>query len=474
MDLPNHRGRAAVQRLLEHAPGTGSLALWMQHRDVPADVDARGPWYAPVPLPSPVITDGRTLHYTRAFDALDLDLQTGWVAHAVLHVALRHVPRLRALRRTLGDVDAVLYNRCADAIVNTTLDPLRWLALPADALRLERLLAEVLGVSVDPVQALAEWDVERLYRAVDDRRAAGPRARRGADRPDPDGEGDGGRQPDGRGRAAGEPEDADPADAPAPAVDGWRAARLRQLATDIPRDLAVMPDADDPPEAEADQAREWLERLRRGHAADGAFSLLRTLPADARLPDTRWEDVLRLAAARALAPQATPSWSRPSRAWLAVRGRSAGGARLPWEPGTSATRAVPRLVLVVDVSGSVDDATLARFRRELEALRRRHDAALTVVLGDDAVRAVRHHEPSRGSARWAELLAPVQGGGGTDFAPLLEEAQRHRPDLVVVLTDLDGPAGYRPAAPVVWAVPDDAPAGTPPPVAPFGRLLRLR
>ena len=31
-------------------------------------------------------------------------------------------------------------------------------------------------------------------------------------------------------------------------------------------------------------------------------------------------------------------------------------------------------------------------------------------------------------------------GGGTDFTPLLEEAARHRPDLTVVLTDLEGPA----------------------------------
>jgi hypothetical protein len=294
----------------------------------------------------------------------------------------------------------------------------------------------------------------------------------GGDRPSRDDDrGTGGRNDDGPARHPGA---GDGGDAPAPAADGWRAARLRQLAPDIPPDLAALPGADEPPEAETAQARDWLERLQRGHAADGAFSLLRTLPADARLPDTRWEDVLRLAAARALAPRRTVSWSRPSRAWLAVRGRTAGGARLPWEPGTSASQAVPRLVLVVDVSGSIDEARLARFRREVESLRRRHGARLTVVLGDDAVRAVRHHDPARGAARWDELLAPVQGGGGTDFGPLLEEAQRHRPDLVVVLTDLDGPAGFRPAAPVVWAVPDDAPAGLPPPVAPFGRLLRLR
>ena len=62
-----------------------------------------------------------------------------------------------------------------------------------------------------------------------------------------------------------------------------------------------------------------------------------------------------------------------------------------------------------------------------------------------------------------------EGGGGTDFTPLLQEADRHRPDIGVVLTDLQGPALYRPRWPVVWAVPQ-AHAGA---VAPYGRKLVL-
>ena len=36
---------------------------------------------------------------------------------------------------------------------------------------------------------------------------------------------------------------------------------------------------------------------------------------------------------------------------------------------------------------------------------------------------------------------------------------RHRPDIVVVLTDLDGPARFRPRWPVIWAVPEAHAAG---------------
>ena len=58
---------------------------------------------------------------------------------------------------------------------------------------------------------------------------------------------------------------------------------------------------------------------------------------------------------------------------------------------------------------------------------------------------------------------------GTDFMPLLEEADRHRPDIGVVLTDLDGPARFQPRWPVIWAVPEINAAA----VAPFGRKLVL-
>jgi predicted metal-dependent peptidase len=67
----------------------------------------------------------------------------------------------------------------------------------------------------------------------------------------------------------------------------------------------------------------------------------------------------------------------------------------------------------------------------------------------------------------------VRGGGGTDFTPLLQEAARHRPDLIVVLTDLDGPARERPRCSVLWAVPEVL-AVAAPPRAPFGQVLRLR
>ena len=121
-----HRGTRAIQRMVEYAPATGGLALWVRHQDVrpgPGDIDT-----APV-----VTTDGHTLFYAAAFEALALAEQTGWVAHEVLHIALRHPQRFLDLKHLVGDVDLQLFNRCADAIVNSTLGHLSWLQLPSTA-----------------------------------------------------------------------------------------------------------------------------------------------------------------------------------------------------------------------------------------------------------------------------------------------------------------------------------------------------
>ena len=426
-----HRGTRAIQHLVEFAPSTGGLALWVHHRDV-----------AQLPKDALVATDGLTLFYTPGFATLPLPRQAGLVAHQVLHIALRHAQRCLDLKALVGDVDTQLFNVCADAIVNSSMAELDWLQLPPGAITLPALLAKTLDQTTTAETALLTWDVEALYRAVDDRLP-------------PDGKG---KQPDKTDGQNGQGQQ--------PRHDGQRAAKARAAGASQAHDLLPDPDKQGPPEAQAEATREWRERLLRAHAGDGEFSMLRTLGADLPRTRTPWEQVLRTQMARALAPKRALSWSRPSRSYMARQGRSSPTRRLPWEPGFSGTQAVPRLVLVVDVSGSIADTLLDRFATELDALTRRLGAGLVLVVGDERVQSVRRFEPGRSSLREVEF----NGGGGTDFTPLLEEASQHRPDLVVVLTDLQGPALHRPACPVVWAVPE-AFEHTP---APFGRVLGLR
>lgn len=436
--VQRHRGTRALQRLVEFAPATGGLALWVGHRDLP-------PATASAPATAPVATDGTTLLYAQAFERLTLPEQVGWVAHEVLHIALRHPQRCCGLRQVIGDVDLQLFNLCADAIVNTALGHLTWLQLPRGA-RLEELLSSAMGLEQGAEAALLAWDVERLYRAVDDRRPRAASTSRRDGEPEPAGS-----------RGAAETHGRE---------DGPRAARVRALGGTEQADLLPAGAQDTLPEDQADETREWGERLLRAHAADGAHSMLRTLIADLPTPRVPWEQVLRTQLARGLSTRPAESWSRPSRSYLANQGRAGPHRRMPWEPGWGGLQRVPRLVVVVDVSGSIADALLARFSREVEAITRRLEAGLVLVIGDDRVQRVEQFQP--GQARLQGLQ--FTGGGGTDFTPLLEEADRHRPDIGVVLTDLDGPVRFRPRWPVLWAVPQALAEVA---VVPFGRLLRL-
>jgi predicted metal-dependent peptidase len=439
----SHRGTRAIQRMVEYAPSTGSLALWMEHRDTgPAEGDAVA------------ANDGRHIYYGPAFDALSLPRQTGLVAHEVLHVALRHVPRYHELRRQIGDVDLELFNICADAIVNSTLAHLGWLELERGAVMLEGLLAQALDIREGAAKALLEWDLERLYRAVDDR-AAASRQRK---------ERSGGQRSE-RGKTVTDAADGETEVIAAEArPDGPRASRARALGRHSPRDLVPAEDAPRP-EAEAEQAREWRERILRGHAGDGIHSMLRELLADLPKVRTPWEQILRTQLARGLSLRPDRSWSRPARSYIANQGRMAGGRRMPWEPGFSSAKAVARLAVLVDVSGSIDDPLLQRFAREIAAITRRMEAKVVVIIGDDKVRRVERFEPGRAKLEGVQFT----GGGGTDFTPLLEEAERWRPDIAVFLTDLEGPADYRPSFEVLWAVTADH-ADMP---HPFGRRLVL-
>lgn len=448
--IAGHRGTRAVQYLVEHAPCTGGLALWVRHHDLEvgsgghADPEAEGRGDAPAAAAAHVTTDGVTLFYPPGFAKLGLAQQAAAVAHGVLHVALRHPQRWVEMRQRIGDVDTRLFNTCADAIVNSSLAHLPWLALPPGAVRLHTLLKATLGDPCDEPQALAEWDLERLYRAMDDRAAPQP----------------------GSGTAASGHPSGGASPAQARRHDGPRAAAARALGRHTAPDLlAGTAGADGTPEEQAALTREWTARLERAHAGDGAFSMLRGLPADLPATRTPWEQLLRTRLARYLAPQAAPSWSRPTRSYIANQGRAGPGRRMPWEPGRSATRPVPRLAVVVDVSGSVDAELLSRFTREIEAIARRLEAALVLIVGDDRVRLVKRFEA--GEVRLDPMA--FEGGGGTDFTPLLQEAHRHRPDAAVVLTDLQGPATFKPPWPVLWAVPAASQAAEPP----FGRKLVL-
>ncbi len=74
----------------------------------------------------------------------------------------------------------------------------------------------------------------------------------------------------------------------------------------------------------------------------------------------------------------------------------------------------------------------------------------------------------RSGARAPSPGCGIRRGGGTSFIDLLQKIADLDASVAVILTDLDGDFGQRPALPVVWAVPDPRAAEPP-----FGTVLSL-
>jgi hypothetical protein len=340
----------------------------------------------------------------------------------VLRIALRHVQRREALARAPGRWTMRSSNHCADDDRSTPrLAHLRWLSLRRARSSCRALLDQVLERRETRAgRASPHWDVERLDLA-DDREREGEYEVR----------------------------------------DGLRAARLRRLAAGQGADLRQAAGGEQAlrPEEEAEAVHvPGHERLLRGHADDGAHSMLRTPPADLADVRTPWSrrPAPRARAVRCRAARGLSRWrlAAHARSYLGRKRGPRAAARTaawPWKPGTTPSRSVPRLAVVVDVGvdrrACCSSASGARSWRSRAGCRR---PGASSRWRRSPCASSASFEPGR--ADFTRLAAA--GDGGTDFTPLLQAAEALRPDLIVVLTDLDGRARHRPACPVLWAVPE--------------------
>jgi predicted metal-dependent peptidase len=161
-----------------------------------------------------------------------------------------------------------------------------------------------------------------------------------------------------------------------------------------------------------------------------------------------WRRRLRRYVGQAL--ESRPVFTRPPRRFPDLVGVLPGRQRRPGRP---------KILAVIDTSGSVTAPLLEQISAELARLARHFE--VTVAECDAEVQRVYDYRP----------LTSVCGRGGTDFRPPLESAflRQHRPDLAIVFTDGMGPAPeHAPGPPLIWCL---APGGSPP--ADWGRVIAM-
>jgi predicted metal-dependent peptidase len=185
-----------------------------------------------------------------------------------------------------------------------------------------------------------------------------------------------------------------------------------------------------------------------GIAAGDAARAIR----DQVAPKVDWRDVLRRYLSTAA--KSNYAWTPPNRRYIAR------GLYLP----SLRNETLGPVVIAVDTSGSINNATLAAFGAEITAiLDEAAPEAIHVVYCDAVVKGTACFEPGD-----TIHLAP-QGGGGTAFGPVFEWVAQSdvQPVCAVYLTDLDGrDFGPTPDYPVLWVTTWKT-------AAPFGEVIPL-
>lgn len=352
-------------------------------------------------------TDARALYYNPAWIATLSPAQLQFaIAHEALHCALGHFARRGSRVQHRWDL------ACDFAINPLLLD--EGLKPPPGA----QVLAIYRGQSAEEIYpCLDEQDQDD--ETFDDHAWDGDEGgQRGGD-PEPD------RPPDGGGGGAG---NADAA--PRPAALG--AGEREQLRQQWQRHLAGA-----------------AQRAREVGKLPGALA---RLAGEGLAPRVSW----RAALAQYLAQTARDdySWLRQSRregevVWPSLRSQAGD------------------IIVAIDTSGSVNEADLAQFVGEINALKGTLTVRTTLLACDSALAP----DGPWVAEAWEPLTLPRRfaGGGGTDFAPVFEWVERsgHRPDALVYFTDGEGRFPARaPDYPVLWLVKGRA-------GVPWGRRVAL-
>lgn len=426
-DRHSERATKALRLLGERDPAFAALALWCRHRDGDA-------------APAAAWTDGNTIHYGPPFETLAQHEQVGLAAHQILHVAFRHAPRMAAMWRRFGAAfDEEMFNIATDALVNETL-LLAGYALPRPCVTLVALLEDTFGETATAEAVVGQIDAEQLYLRL-------MRA-----------------EPGSRGERGGE----------AARTSAAEGARAYARGAGFERDLESGRSDPEAARREAAEEAEWRQRVARafeaGRRAGTGIGAVGWRLADLPQARTPWEVVLRGLVTKAVTQAPRLSHARPTRRWIALddAARRQGAAEPAFEPAHLRERAAPRIAVGVDCSGSVDAPLLALFAAQVAGIGRRTGAEVHVLVFDEAVRTQRRMQ----GGNWEREITAIDfaRGGGTSFVEVMEAAARLEPATIVMLTDLDGPVGPRPARiPVIWAVPGGAPRQAPP----FGRVLSL-
>jgi predicted metal-dependent peptidase len=384
-------------------------------------------------------TDAKTLYYNRGYiKALSLEQVQFVLAHEALHCGLSHFARR-------GHRDKHRWDVACDFAVNPLLIRDGLIPVP-EAL----VLREYDGMTAEEIYPLVDENPDQepmdqhLYDENQSDAGEGNRPQQPPpNRKDRQGQGEQPPQQDARDNAGG---------------GGDRSGdsgRVKQQADD---ESGGAPQP--PPLTEGERqalAVQWQQRL--AGAAQQALQAGKLGGAMARMVDHLLQPQLPW---RMLLARYMTSVARDDYNYMRPSSRRESDAIFPSLRSTQT-----ELVVALDTSGSVGDKDIGEFLSEINAIKGQMRARITVLTCDSEIAESCPwiYEP------WEEIALPerLTGGGGTDFRPVFEWADRQdrQPDLLLYFTDAEGAfPSQEPGFPVLWLVKGKQPV-------PWGQRVQL-
>lgn len=185
-----------------------------------------------------------------------------------------------------------------------------------------------------------------------------------------------------------------------------------------------------------DMIKNAAKQIGKGKG-DLPASVQEELEAISHPPKKDWKAILSNYVQASIPAQSLKTWAKLHRVFPYVRkGKK--------------KRRVPLIGVVQDTSGSVSDAAIAAFYRELDSIRKITQSDIELVQCDADIKdpvTISYKKPMK----WS-----VEGRGGTEYLPALEyfDKAKRTPDVVVFFTDLEVGDSDVPAEPrkykIIW------------------------
>jgi predicted metal-dependent peptidase len=201
----------------------------------------------------------------------------------------------------------------------------------------------------------------------------------------------------------------------------------------------AVPEGKTPEEMAADWKGKLVQAAQAARMQGSLPACMDRLVGELINPKVPWRDVLRRFLTDVV--QDDYSWTKPNKFFMADD---------IIVPDIGDREAAGEIVVVVDTSGSIDDAMLTAFFAEINSIHQDLKPTKLHVMYCDA----EVHEPIDEFGPSDAVVANPKGGGGTSFVRPFEYIQEHdiRPAALIYLTDLLGSHwNSRPEYPVLWA-----------------------